>query len=116
MREPTEGEMAAFEVGIKLGALYHQFVGTPVTVETAGGLERAIEEAVGLQPHVVHIEVKISREEIRRRINAFGYCELSGDMLEAEVEVEYAGIRARAILKYDEEMMYPEMKLMGMEN
>ena len=28
---PTNKEIAAFEAGIKLGVLYHQFVGSPVT-------------------------------------------------------------------------------------
>ncbi|MDD1753617.1 MAG: dihydroneopterin aldolase family protein, partial [Methanotrichaceae archaeon] len=35
----TNREIAAFEAGIKLGALYHQFVGVPVSAGTAPTLE-----------------------------------------------------------------------------
>ena len=45
---PTNREIAAFEAGIKLGALYHQFVGSPVSPKTADSLERAIEESISL--------------------------------------------------------------------
>ncbi len=36
---PTNREIAAFEAGIKLGALYHQFVGSPISPKTADSLE-----------------------------------------------------------------------------
>ena len=39
----TKRDNALFEAGIKLGALYHQFVGAPVNHDTADSLEQAIE-------------------------------------------------------------------------
>ncbi|MFH0966806.1 MAG: dihydroneopterin aldolase family protein, partial [Methanobacteriota archaeon] len=39
----SDRERAAFEAGIKLGALYHQWVGTPVSRESANSLKLAME-------------------------------------------------------------------------
>ena len=35
----TRRERAVFEAGIKMGTIYHQFVGTPFNVDTIGDLE-----------------------------------------------------------------------------
>jgi hypothetical protein len=47
----TDVERACFEAGIKFGALYHQFVGTPVAPDSAASLERAMAAAIENQPH-----------------------------------------------------------------
>jgi hypothetical protein len=78
-----EREQAIFEAGIKLGALYHQFVGTPVSPATASLLETAITESIGLQPYVREIRVRLSREEMEE--NVFGYSELAGTMLSVDL-------------------------------
>lgn len=108
--EHTKREIAAFEAGIKLGALYHQFVGTPVSRETAESLEQAMEKAISLQPHVRRARVRIDRSIIPE--NAFGYGELSGRAICAEVEIEYEGEILRAGLEYDRELDYPMMRLL----
>ncbi|MGB9901714.1 dihydroneopterin aldolase family protein [Methanothrix sp.] len=105
----TSKEIAAFEAGIKLGALYHQFVGTPVSVETAESLEHAIERSISLQPYVVSVSVRIDRSMLMG--NVFGYSELSGKMIRAEVGVAYEGAHVRAVLEYDPEKDYPMMHL-----
>ena len=43
--------------------------------------------------------------------NAFGYGELEGRMIFAEVEIEYLGETVRARLEYDPDKDYPMMKL-----
>ena len=43
-RNLSNRERAIFEGGISMGALYHQFVGTPVNIESCSSLEKAIEE------------------------------------------------------------------------
>ncbi len=92
----TAREKAIFEAGIKLGALYHQWVGSPVSQRTAGSLERAIRESVSLQPHVedvtVHLETGLMVP------NAFGYSELSGLMLEVGIVTRVDGVACRARL------------------
>ncbi|MEN6395258.1 MAG: dihydroneopterin aldolase family protein, partial [Methanoregula sp.] len=59
--EHSDREQAVFEAGIKLGALYHQWVGTPISQESAESVETAIEKAVILQPYVEEITVRLDR-------------------------------------------------------
>jgi hypothetical protein len=107
---PSKRELAAFEAGIKLGALYHQFVGAPVSSRTACSLEQAIKESISLQPYVRNVEVRIEREMLTE--NSFGYGELEGRMIKAEVEIDYQGEIMRAKLEYDPDNDYPLMKLL----
>ena len=106
----TKREEAAFEAGIKLGALYHQFVGSPVSAETAESLEVAMEESISLQPHVRSVSVKIDREMLTK--NVYGYGELSGKMIRALVEIDLDGALVRAKLEYDPKIDYPLMSLL----
>ena len=79
MIEINNRDMAIFEAGIKLGALYHQFVGTPINVDTIDDLSRAIEESVALQPYVRSVSVSIERDMAEKKQNPkFKYCELEG--------------------------------------
>ncbi|VVB67314.1 Dihydroneopterin aldolase [uncultured archaeon] len=107
---PTKREIAAFEAGIKLGALYHQFVGAPVSERTASGLEQAMQESISLQPYVRKVAVSINRQMLQE--NVFGYGELEGRMIVAEVEIEYEGEIVRARLEYDAAKNYPMMRLL----
>ncbi|HIH43639.1 MAG TPA: hypothetical protein HA257_00730 [Candidatus Methanoperedenaceae archaeon] len=105
----TESERAAFEAGIKLGALYHQFTGTPVGLDTAESLEQAIKSSISLQPYVRDVRVRIDRNIISESLNRFGYCELNGRMLDVSLEVEFEKTRVCAALKYDGN--YPMMRI-----
>jgi len=88
-------EQAVFEAGIKLGALYHQWVGTPISRKSAASVETAIEKAVILQPFVEEITVHLNRDLMTE--NVFGYSELSGLMFDVEIvtRVGFAYCRAR---------------------
>jgi hypothetical protein len=109
--EITDRDIALFEVGIKLGALYHQFIGTPVSTDTVADLETAIERSVSLQPWVSFVDVKIDRERVRRCENEFKYCELRGEMLDVTVVVRYRAVEVHARVKYEEAMDYPLMRV-----
>jgi hypothetical protein len=91
----NDKELAIFEAGIKLGALYHQWIGTPVSRESAGSLESAIEKSVILQPHVEEITVCLDRNLMLP--NRFGYSELAGLMFDVNIvtRVGFAYCRAR---------------------
>ncbi len=104
-------ELAAFEAGIKLGALFHQFVGVPVSLENAEILEKAMKSCILLQPYVVDADVRIDRKRVLEKLSRFNYCSLEGDMIFAKVEVEVNGFRATGVLEWDEERKYPLMKL-----
>jgi hypothetical protein len=105
----TQEHEASFEAGVKLGALYHQFIGTPVSEESVDSLEEAIREAVESQRYVVEADVSIEGVEHNR----FGYDELRGTMLNVNVVVEYEGKRVEASMS--EEDGYPMMRLDGVE-
>jgi len=107
---PTPGELAAFEAGIKLGAIYHQWSGTPASPKTAAALERAMVASVSLQPFVASCDVGIDRAALKRTVNRFGYAELRGEMLTAMVETRVEGARAVAALGLQDG--YPMMRLL----
>lgn len=79
----SDRQQAVFEAGIKLGALYHQWVGTPISRQSAASVEAAIEKAVILQPFVEEITVKLDRTLMAE--NRFGYSELTGLMFNVEI-------------------------------
>jgi hypothetical protein len=105
----TDRERAAFEAGIKLGALYHQWVGTPVSPGTAESLERAIERSVSLQPCVESVKVHLDRGLMAP--NPFGYSELSGLMFDVDLTTRLGKVRCRATLSRTED--YPLMSLVA---
>lgn len=96
----TPRDNAAFEAGIKLGALYHQFVGSPVSLKTAASLEKAISESISVQPFVKTISVSIDRQMIKENLSSFGYTELKGPMLKVEAKIVYEGLEADVGIKY----------------
>ena len=116
MIEINNRDMAIFEAGIKLGALYHQFAGTPINVDTIDDLSRAIEESVALQPYVRSVSVSIDRDLVEKKQNTkFGYCELEGRMLHVSLQVLYKNTIATVELVYDEELDYPMMSIKNIE-
>ncbi len=109
----NDSERAAFELGIKLGALFHQFIGTPVSSENLDILERAIEKTTERQAFVTKAEVKILPKGLENRTESafFDYTTLSGDMLEVKVYVNFKGVEAVGRMEYISELDYPLMYL-----
>ena len=104
----SDRERAIFEAGIKLGALYHQWVGTPISQESAASVESAIEKAVILQPFVEEITVKLNCTLMQK--NVFGYSELSGLMFDVEIVTRVGFSYCRAALA--PENGYPLMRIL----
>lgn len=102
-------ERAIFEGAITMGALFHQFDGTPISLNTAESLENAIKEAMELQPCIKKVEVKINRQILKDIENEFQYVSLSGDMLDVKVISEYDGQLAIIRLEFVKELDYPLM-------
>jgi hypothetical protein len=107
----SDRERAAFEAGIKLGALFHQFTGLPVSAANAESVERAIEGCLRVQPWVRSAAVRIDRARLPGKAHEYDYTTLSGEMLSVEVTVVYGEARAEAALTYVEELHYPLMHL-----
>ena len=104
----NERDQAVFEAGIKLGALYHQWVGTPISRRSAASVETAIEQAVILQPFVEEITVRLDRSLMTE--NAYGYSELSGLMFNVDIVTRVGFAYCRASLA--PENGYPLMRIM----
>lgn len=112
----TDRDNALFEAGIKLGALYHQFTGSPVNLDTASSLEQAIQESISVQPYVEEISVKIDRDLLKSKLNnEFGYSELQGPMLKVNITVRYGSSKVRVGMEYDPKLNYPLMKVLEIE-
>lgn len=103
-------ETLLFEAGIKLGGIFHQYLGIPVGPRSAPALARAIESAVRLQPYVTRVRVRISPARgppVGR--GRFGYRYLTPEMLEVRVALAFRGARVEARLRHRPDLRYPLM-------
>lgn len=105
----TMQERAVFESGIKLGTIYHQFVGTPLSTSSVESLEQAIEDGVRVQPFVKDIKVKISRKVLRKKKDEFDYQTLTGPMMEVVLTITIENVTVVSEMKYVEDLRYPLM-------
>ncbi|BAB59891.1 hypothetical protein [Thermoplasma volcanium GSS1] len=105
----TSRERAIFEAGIKLGTVYHQYVGIPLNQSNISSLEKAIRDSIMVQPFVVEAEVKIDPNVNNKKPGVYKYLTLSGEMLDVMVKVDYEGSVVKARLRYVPEMDYPLM-------
>jgi dihydroneopterin aldolase len=105
----SERDQAIFEAAIKLGAVYHQWVGTPVSPSTASTLESAIQESVSLQPFVADIHVSLDRSLMVE--NIYGYSELKGIMFKVDIMTKVGSSCCHARLQRKED--YPLMEIVS---
>lgn len=111
----SERERAVFEAGIKLGTIYHQFVGTPVAAANVEILEKAIEDWVRVQPFVKDVKVSISREVLRKKKDEFDYQTLTGNMLNVELTVTVGSTTVIAGMDFKSDLRYPLMYVKDIE-
>lgn len=105
-------EALLFEAGIKLGGVFHQYLGMPVSPRTAPALARAIESAVGLQPFVRSVRVRVQPRRggpVGR--GRFGYRYLTAEMLDVTVELADGPVAVEARLKPRPDLHYPLMSV-----
>ena len=108
---PTDAEVACFEAGIKFGALYHQFAGTPVNPDSAESLEEAIEESIENQPHCESVSVEILTDELADALadTTADYTELTGRFMAVEIVVAYEEVEVTTRMEMEDG--YPLMKI-----
>ena len=105
----TTRERAIFEGAISMGALFHQFVGTPVNKDTKEGLEKAMEESLSLQPAIEKVEVEIRFDKLEQSMTEFDYTSLTGDMLDVKIHTKVDDVTAIIRIEFIEELNYPLM-------
>jgi dihydroneopterin aldolase len=105
-------EALLFEAGVKLGGVFHQYLGMPVSPRTARSLARAIEAAVALQPFVRAVKVSVhpSRGGPIGR-GRFAYRYLTAEMLTVTVELVDGPIGVEARLEHRRDLRYPLMSV-----
>lgn len=102
-------ERAIFEGAITMGALFHQFIGTPVSKDSAKALKNAIKESMELQPCIEEVDVRIDFGDSSGLENEYAYVSLTGEMLDVKVVSNYHGKKAVTRMHYIEELKYPLM-------
>ncbi len=102
-------ERAIFEGAISMGALFHQFVGTPVNKNSKTSLETSMEESLKLQPAIEDVEVKIRFDKLEESMTEFDYTSLTGDMLDVRIYAKIEDVCATIRIGFIEELNYPLM-------
>jgi dihydroneopterin aldolase len=105
-------ERLLFEAGIKLGGVFHQYLGMPVSPATSANLARTIEGAIALQPYVVRAVVRIDPRAggpVGR--GRFAYRYLSPPMLDVTVELADGPDSVEARLAHEPALRYPLMRV-----
>ena len=105
----TSRERAIFEGAISMGALFHQFVGTPVNNQTKKSLEDAMRNSLNLQPAIEDVEVNIDFTRLKDAMSEFDYTSLTGDMLDVKIHTKVDDVKAVIRIKFIEELNYPLM-------
>jgi dihydroneopterin aldolase len=105
-------EALLFEAGVKLGGVFHQYLGIPVSAGTARELARTIRRAVALQPYVTHVSVRI-RPEFGGPLGRgrFAYRYLAPPMLDVTVVLHDGPVTVTARLRHRPELRYPLMSV-----
>ena len=112
----TTRERAIFEGAISMGALFHQFVGTPVNKDTKESLEKAMEESLSLQPAIEKVEVEIRFDKLEESMTEFDYTSLTGDMLDVKIHTKVDDVVAIIRIEFIEELNYPLMYVEKIED
>ena len=112
----TSRERAIFEGAISMGALFHQFVGTPVNKNSKKSLEISMEESLKLQPAIDDIEVKIRFDKLEESMTEFNYTSLTGDMLDVKIHTKVDNVKATIRIEFIEELNYPLMYVENIED
>ncbi|MFX1447622.1 MAG: dihydroneopterin aldolase family protein [Promethearchaeota archaeon] len=108
----NDRERACFEIGIKLGALYHILCGLPISSNprVIESIEKGIEASISCQPYVKSVKININRDKIQgNKATEFEYDELSGILINATVVLEFNLVEIIAKVKWIEELKYPLM-------
>ena len=111
----TKRERAIFEGAISMGALFHQFVGTPVNQQSKGSLERSMEESLKLQPAIEDVQVKIRFDKLEESMTEFDYTTLTGDMMDVKIFTKEDNVKATIRNEFIEELNYPLMYVENIE-
>ncbi|WP_457559350.1 dihydroneopterin aldolase family protein [Candidatus Harpocratesius sp.] len=112
----SDREIAIFELGIKLAALFHLVFGAPIKndEETKKHIAAGIKASIECQPFVKSVKVEIAdlKEGMSHhyvKSNEYDYTYVSGKNLQAEVEVVYRNWKVVGRVQWMSDLNYPMM-------
>ncbi len=112
----TPREHAIFELGIKLAAIFHLMMGTPVIndPEVVKSICEGIVSSISCQPFVARVDISLKpgqrgREFKYTKRHEFDYTSVNETNLVAEVEVKYSGWLAVGRVEWVSDLGYPLM-------
>ncbi|TFG20103.1 MAG: dihydroneopterin aldolase [Promethearchaeota archaeon] len=108
----TSRERAIFEVGIKLGALYHIAMGLPISKDptTITSIETALANSIKTQPYVTDVKVAINLKKVKgTKSHQFDYSQINSSLLEATIHLKYKDIAVTGVIEWNEDLNYPLM-------
>ncbi|MCP4763761.1 MAG: dihydroneopterin aldolase [archaeon] len=114
----TDRERAAFELGIKLGALFHMSMGIPVSKEESvlTSIENAFQKSIECQPYVSNVKVKLIQSKVSgKKEHQFDYSSIYPECLSAKIIIDYKGINIEGKIEWNEELNYPLMYISKIE-
>ncbi len=105
-------EALLFEAGVKLGGVFHQYLGIPVSPRTAAGIARTIERAVALQPYVRRGS-GVDRPATWRPVGRgrFAYRYLTPEMVDVTVRLRDGPEEVVARLVHRPDLRFPLMSV-----
>ena len=115
----SDRERASFEIGIKLGALYHILCGMPISsnYSVIDSIENGIEASISCQPYVKSVKININRKQIQGdKSSEFEYDEITGKYIEAIVVLEFKSVEITAKVEWIEKLKYPLMFIEKISN
>lgn len=105
-------ERAAFELGIKLGALFHIAEGIPISKneEILSSIEKGLESSLNCQPYVSSATVSLIREKIKgERKHEYDYSGINASILNAQINVKFQNVIIKGKLEWIEKINHPLM-------
>ncbi|TFG03974.1 MAG: dihydroneopterin aldolase [Promethearchaeota archaeon] len=108
----NERERACFEVGIKLGALYHILCGIPISSnkDIIKSIEKGIEASISCQPYVKKVKILLNQDKIiGDKKTEYAYDDISGEIINAEIDLEYESVKVKAKINWIDDLNYPLM-------
>ncbi|MHA1673550.1 MAG: dihydroneopterin aldolase family protein [Promethearchaeota archaeon] len=114
----TDRDIAFFELGIKLAALFHIAIGSPIqnNTEVLNQIALGLKKSIECQPFVKKADVSINLfsengEYIFTKQHPYDYTTITGKNLQAEVEIQYKNLNLVGAVKWIPELNYPFMSI-----
>ncbi|MHA1610563.1 MAG: dihydroneopterin aldolase family protein [Promethearchaeota archaeon] len=114
--DATDRDIAFFELGIKLAALFHIAMGFPIqnNPEVLDQIALGLKKSIECQPFVkkAHVSLNLlteNGEEKYSKQHQYDYTAITGKNLRAEVEIQYKNWNLVGAVKWIPDLNYPLM-------